>query len=326
MGPERSYTVIENPFKKITPEQKKKIRLIIPFVIIALIAVVIISSCWYTVDETENAVVTTFGKVTSVVDEAGIHFKAPFGIQQVKKVAVNVIRKVEIGFKTLDNGSTVSVDNESKMITGDFNIVNVDFFVEYRISNPEKYLYSSISPESILKSLVQSQIRTVVGSYYVDDVLTTKKSMIQSEIKDSIFNELQHYDFGITLESVKIQDAEAPNEAVSQAFKAVETAKQGRETAINDAYAYEKAEIPKAEAQADKLRQDAQYRKQNRINEAKETVAMFEAMYNEYILNPEITKKRMYFEMIESALKDVKLIILTDESGTTSLLPLDKLS
>jgi membrane protease subunit HflK len=321
-----TYTVVENPFKKITPETKAKLKKLIPILIIAVIAIILISGCWYTVEETQSAVVTTFGKITAVVDEAGIHFKAPFGIQKVEKLEVNVIKKVEIGFKTLENGQTVSVDNESKMITGDFNIVNVDFFVEYRISNPTKYLYSSVEPEAILKSLVQSQIRTVVGSYQVDDVLTTKKSTIQSEIKEAIYNELSKYDFGISLESVKIQDAEAPNEAVSQAFKAVETAKQGKETAINEAQAYENAEIPKAEAEADKLLQNAQYRKQNRINEAKEKVAMFEAMYSEYILNPEITRKRMYYEMLEEVLKDVKLIILTDETGTETILPLDKLA
>ncbi|MBO4326186.1 MAG: FtsH protease activity modulator HflK [Clostridia bacterium] len=321
-----TYTVVENPFKKITPETKKKIKKFVPLLIVIVIALIVLSSCWYTVKETESAVVVTFGKVTAVVDEAGMHFKAPFGIQRVHKLEVNVIKKVEIGFKTLENGSTVSVDNESKMITGDFNIVNVDFFVEYRISNPEKYLYSSVDPEAILKSLVQSQIRTVVGSYGVDDVLTTQKNAIQGEIKESIYKELQEYDFGITLESVKIQDAEAPNEAVSQAFKAVETAKQGKETAINEAQAYENAEIPKAEAQADKLLQDAQYRKQNRINEAKERVAMFEAMYSEYILNPDITKRRMYYEMLEEVLKDVKLIIMTDDGNTQTFLPLDKLA
>lgn len=321
-----TYTVIENPFKKITPETKSKIKKFIPLIIIAVIAIIVISSCWYTVEETESAVVTTFGKVTAVVEEAGIHFKAPFGIQQVKKLEVNVIKKVEIGFKTLENGQTVSVDNESKMITGDFNIVNVDFFVEYRISNPTKYLYSSVEPEAILKSLVQSQIRTVVGSYQVDEVLTTQKGTIQSAIKDAISGELSEYDFGISIESVKIQDAEAPNEAVSQAFKAVETAKQGKETAINEAQAYENAEIPKAEAEADKLLQNAEYRKQNRINEAKEKVAMFNAMFSEYILNPEITMRRMYYEMIEETLKYVKLIILTDETGTETILPLDKLA
>ena len=316
------YTVIENPFKKITPEQKKRFKLVLIVAVIAVIVIAISSTCWYTVEEKQSAVVTTFGKVTSIVEEAGMHFKAPFGIQQVRKVNVNVIQKVEIGFKT-ENGTTVSLDDESKMITGDFNIVNVDFFVEYRISNPEKYLYASVKPENILKNLVQSQIRTVVGSYQVDDVLTTKKSQIQGEIKDSVIAELANYDIGITLESVKIQDAEAPTTEVAQAFKAVETAKQGKETAINEAEAYKNAEIPKAEAQADKLLQNAQFLKQNRINEAKERIAMFEAMYEEYRLNPQITKKRMYYEMIEEILPGVKIYIMTNENGTQNLLPLE---
>ncbi len=316
------YTVIENPFKNITPEQKKRFKLVLIVAVIAVIVIAISSTCWYTVEEKESAVVTTFGKVTSIVEEAGMHFKAPFGIQQVRKVNVNVIQKVEIGFKT-ENGTTVSLDDESKMITGDFNIVNVDFFVEYRISNPEKYLYASVKPENILKNLVQSQIRTVVGSYQVDDVLTTKKSQIQGEIKDSVIAELENYDIGITLESVKIQDAEAPTTEVAQAFKAVETAKQGKETAINEAEAYKNAEIPKAEAQADKLLQNAQFLKQNRINEAKERIAMFEAMYEEYRLNPQITKKRMYYEMIEEILPGVKIYIMTNENGTQNLLPLE---
>lgn len=316
------YTVIENPFKNITPEQKKRFKLVLMIVVIAIVVIALSSTCWYTVEEKESAVVTTFGKVTSIVEEAGMHFKAPFGIQQVRKVNVNVIQKVEIGFKT-ENGTTVSLDEESKMITGDFNIVNVDFFVEYRISNPEKYLYSSVEPEHILKNLVQSQIRTVVGSYLVDDVLTTKKSQIQGEIKDAVIDELAHYDIGITLESVKIQDAEAPTTEVAQAFKAVETAKQGKETAINEAEAYKNAEIPKAEAQADQLLQNALFLKQNRINEAKERIAMFEAMYEEYRLNPQITKKRMYYEMIEEILPGVKIYIMTNDNGTQNLLPLE---
>ncbi len=318
------YTVIENPFKKITPEQKKRIKLVLIIALIAIVVIVISSTCWYTVAEKESAVVTTFGKVTEVVEEAGMHFKWPFGIQKVRKVNVNVIQKVEIGFKT-ENGNMVSLDDESKMITGDFNIVNVDFFVEYRIANPEKYLYSSLQPEQILKNLVQSQIRTVVGSYLVDDVLTTKKSQIQGEIKDLVIDELANYDIGITLESIKIQDAEAPTKEVAQAFKAVETAKQGKETSINEAEAYRNAEVPKAEAQADQLLQNAHYLKQNRINEAKERIAMFNAMYDEYKLNPQITKKRMYYEMIEEILPGAKIYIMTNDNGTQTLLPLESL-
>ena len=192
------------------------------------------------------------------------------------------------------------------------------------IANPEKYLYASTNPEGILKNLVQSQIRTIVGSYMVDDVLTTKKSQIQSEIKETIVSELASYDVGIVIESIKIQDAEAPTDKVAQAFKAVETAKQGKETAINEAEAYQNAEIPKAEAEADKLLQNAQFLKQSRINEAREEVAMFEAVYSEYQLKPEITRKRMYYEMIEETLPGVRLYVM-NENGTLTLLPLDQI-
>ncbi len=223
-------------------------------------------------------------------------------------------------------GTDVSVVNESKMITGDFNIVNIDFYIEYKIVNPEKYLYAAQSPESIIKNLVQSQVRTVVSSYAVDDVLTVKKAEIQSVAKELITAELEKYDVGLTLIDVKIQDAEAPTEEVIDAFKSVETAKQGKETALNEAKAYENAKIPEAEAEADKLLQNAEYLKQSRINEAKEQIAMFNAIYGMYEMNPSITKKRMYYEAIEQILPDIKLYINTEEDGITKLLPIESFS
>ena len=208
------------------------------------------------------------------------------------------------------------------MISGDFNIVNVDFFIEYKISNAEKYLYAAKDPDTVLKNLAQSQIRNVIGSKYVDDILTTGKSQIQAEVKELITEELAKYDVGIVLTDIKIQDAEPPTEEVNAAFKNVETAKQVGETAKNDAEAYKNAQIPNAEAQADKLRQNAEFKKLDRINQAKKQVAMFDAMYEQYAVNREITKSRMYFEAIEAALPNVKLYI--DAGGTTQkLLPLE---
>lgn len=190
----------------------------------------------------------------------------------------------------------------------------------------EKYLYAAQSPESIIKNLVQSQVRTVVSSYAVDDVLTVKKAEIQSVAKELITAELEKYDVGLTLIDVKIQDAEAPTEEVIDAFKSVETAKQGKETALNEAKAYENAKIPEAEAEADKLLQNAEYLKQSRINEAKEQIAMFNAIYGMYEMNPSITKKRMYYEAIEQILPDIKLYINTEEDGITKLLPIESFS
>ncbi len=304
------------------PQKAGRIALI---VVILVFLIITATSCWYTVDDKQQAVVTTFGKVTDVTG-AGMHFKLPFGIQHVEKVDVNIYQKIELGYRS-GNASDgyETIENESKMITGDYNIVNVDFFVEYKISNPEKYLYNSYQPEAILKNLVQSQIRNVIGSSVVDDVLTTGKEEIQIRVKELITEVLDEYDIGLMLTDIKIQDSEPPTQEVIEAFKAVETAKQGAETVINQAKAYQNAEIPKANATADKLIQNAEFLKQNRINEAAKIVAKFEAMFNEYKLNPEITRIRMYYEAISEALPGVKVYIDTSDSGVQKLLPLESL-
>ena len=294
--------------------------------VIALVVLIGSLTCFYTVDDKQQAVVTTFGKVTDVVD-AGMHFKLPFGIQSVHKVDVNVYQQIELGYRT-DSYSQIGYDvvtDESSMITGDYNIVNVEFFIEYKISNPEKYLFASDSPELILRNLIQSQVRNVVGSTSVDAVLTDGKESIQMQVKDLVTQILEEYDIGLTLVDVKIQDSEPPTEAVIEAFKAVETAKQKADTVVNDAKAYQNAKLPDAEAQADKLIQNAEYLKQKRINEAKEQVAMFSAMYEEYARNPEITRSRMYYEAISEILPDVKLYINTTggSSSVDMVLPLE---
>lgn len=292
-----------------------------------LLAVVLVGAltCFYTVDDKQQGVVTTFGKVTDTV-EPGLHFKLPFGIQQVYKVDVNVYQKIELGYEKGSSGTDVYNEDESSMITGDYNIVNVDFFVEYRISDPVQYLFSSNEPELILKNLIQSQVRNVVGSATVDAVLTDGKENIQMQVKELVAEILTQYDIGLTLVEVRIQDAEPPTTEVIEAFKAVETAKQQAEAVVNNAMAYQNAQIPNAKAEADKLLQNAEYLKQKRINEAVEAVAMFEAMYEEYKLNPDITLSRMYYEAISQILPGVKVFINTGSGDNLNmLLPLDDL-
>ena len=305
----------------------KKIKKIIPIALIVIVLAIAAFTCWYTVDDKQQAVVTTFGKVTDIT-EAGVHFKLPFGIQQVQKVDVNVYQKLELGYRS-DEAATDGyrlIADESKMITGDYNIVNIEFFIEYKISDPVKYLYSSYNPEDILRNLVQSQVRNVVGSTDVDSVLTDGKSNIQLQVKEFITEILEEYDIGLMLIDVKIQDSEPPTKEVIEAFKSVETAKQQAETVINQAQAYQNAELPLAQAQADKLIQNAEYLKQSRINDATKQVALFNAMYKEYIRNPGITRSRMYYEAISQVLPGVKLYINTEENGINTLLPLDPLA
>lgn len=308
-------------------------------IIIAALIIITVATSIYTVNDKQQAVVTTFGKVTSVTGP-GLHFKLPFGIQEAQKVDVNVYRKIEIGYRsssdnevrsysavpeyvsTAPHGS-VTVEDESKMISGDYNIVSCDFFVEYKISDPVKYLYNSQNPDEILKSLSQSHIRNVISSYTVDQILTTGKGEIQTKIKESIIEELAVYDLGLVLTDIKLQDAEPPTEEVKKAFKDVETAKQEKETAINVANAYRNEQIPKAEAEADRLIADAELSKQQRINDANAQVAQFNAMYGEYTQSPSVTKKRMFFETIEKVLPDAKVYIDTSNGSTQKLLPID---
>ena len=278
-------------------------------IIIALIVIVLlflVGTSFYTVGETEKAVVTTFGRVTSI-NGAGLQFKLPYPIQDVHKVDMTT-RKLTIGY--VESGTMlITKQDESKMITGDYNVVSVDFFMEWKVSDPQKYLFNSSDPESILKNVAQAAARDIMGSKTVDDVLTTGKVAIQTEIKDIMVTRLEQYDIGIQIIEVKIQDAEPPTEAVIGAFKAVETAKQEKETTINKAKAYENSVIPEAQANADKLRKEAEAYKEKRINEALGEAAKFTAMYEEYVLNKEVTRKRMYLEMIEEVFPNVEVYI-----------------
>ncbi len=309
--------------KSIDPKKLGRSALIVA---IAVVLILTVLTCFYTVDDKQQAVVTTFGKVTDITD-AGLHFKLPFGIQQAHKVDVNVYQKIELGYRTEEDGVYDVKTSESTMITGDYNIVNVDFFVEYKISNPEKYLFSSNDPELILRNLIQSQVRNVVGSTSVDAVLTDGKENIQMQVKTLVTQILEEYDIGLTLVDVRIQDSEPPTREVIEAFKAVETAKQEAETVVNDAKAYKNAKLPDAQAQADKLLQNAEYLKQRRINEALQQVAMFEAMYTEYANNPDITRSRMYYEAISQVLPDIKVYINTGSGESIDmLLPLESIT
>ncbi len=285
--------------------------------LIGMVIAIFVISTPYQVGEQEQAVLITFGQAKAVT-EPGLHFKIPF-IQKVKKVNTT-IQGFPIGYNLETNES---YEEESLMITSDYNFVNVDFFVEYRVSDPVKSLYSSEAPVQILKNISMSCIRNVIGSYPVDEVLTTGKNEIQSEIKELILNKLEKQDLGIQLVNITIQDSEPPTAEVMQAFKAVETAKQGKETSVNNANKYRNEQIPKAEAEADAIIKDAEAEKTKRINEATAQVARFNSMYEEYMKNPEITKQRMFYETMEEVLPELKVIIESSEGQVQTLYPIE---
>lgn len=289
---------------------------IIVVAIIVVAAAILIFDSAYSITEQEQAVVTTFGKPMTV-SEPGLHFKIPI-IQKVQKVDTT-IKGFPIGYSS----ATEYVEEESLMITNDFNFVNVDFYVEYKVSDPVKALFNSQEPVEILKNLAQSSIRSVVGSFDVDSVITTGKGEIQSKIKDMIIEKLEEHDIGIQLINITIQDAEPPTDEVMEAFKQVETAKQGKDTAINNANKYRNEQLPEAEARIDQILKDAQAQKEARINEAEGQVARFNSMYEEYSKNPLITKQRMFYETMEEILPELEVILDSTDTGVQKILPLD---
>lgn len=297
------------------PKMKKGVAILL--VIVALAAILVFNS-FYELNEDEYAVITTFGK-PSVVSTSGLKLKIP--LIQKKTIVSKATKGLTIGY---DARTGESISSESVMITVDYNFVNVDFYVEYRVTDPVKYLFNSEDPVGILKMLCQSYIRDTIGLYGVDSVITTGKSEIQSAIKDKIMSRLEAEDLGIALVSITIQDAEPPTLEVQEAFKAVETAKQGAETAINNANKYANEVTPAAKADADEILQQAEAYKTARINEAEGQAARFSQLYEEYSRFPEITRQRLFYENISGIFPGMKVIIL-GEDGTQvqTVLPLD---
>lgn len=304
--------------KPIRKQKGPNIKKII-FTLIALLVIFTGLTSFYRLNEDNYAVVTTFGH-PKAISKAGLHFKIPF-IQDVRLVS-KIITGMPIGYIP-ETGQ--SVDEESVMITKDFNFVNTDFYLEYMVSDPVKYLYASEDPEATLKMLAQSYIRDTVGIYNVDDVITTGKAAIQSEIKEKLTNRVIQEDIGLSVVNITIQDAFPPTTEVLSAFKNVENAKQGKETAINNANKDRSEKIPQAEAECDQIVKNAEAEKQSRINEAEGQVSRFEQMYAEYTKYPLITKQRMFYETMEDLLPKLKVYIV-DESGTQKLLPLESFS
>jgi len=300
----------------------KKLAIIIPILVIAVFLFLFVNPV-YTVGEQEQAVVTTFGRVTSVQD-AGAHFKIPL-VQAVKKVPTYVTQKMYIGYNYDSSGSMYVNEDESRIMTGDDNIVLMDYFLEYKVSDPVAYLYNSDSPTAILKGIAQACARNYVGSSLVDDILTSGKEQAQAAIRESIRESLDEYDIGIQILDVKIQDVEPPNETVAAAFKAVEDAKQKRETIITQANTYSEEKIPAAQSEADKLIQEANANYEARIALAKGEAARFQAIYQEYVKYPEVTRSRMYLEMIEELLPEMNIYVNTTHGGSTTLIPIEGL-
>ncbi|MBR0316215.1 MAG: FtsH protease activity modulator HflK [Synergistaceae bacterium] len=297
----------------------KSQRFFILFVIVIAFAVLTFLDGFYTVGEQEQAVITMFGNIVRT-DTAGLYFKIPY-LQRVQIVDMTT-HGTGIGYETDKSFRNVVKEDESVMITSDFNFVNIDFYLEYKVSDPVAYLYNSESPELILRNMLLSCIRGTVADYPVDEVITTGKNQIQVSVREKLTEMLRESNIGLQCVNLTVQDAEPPTEKIIQAFKEVETARQARETVINSAKKYRSEQIPKAEAEADKIIQEAEAIKSARIAEATGQTARFNNMYEEYKTYPLITKQRLFYETIEEILPNSKVIIT--DGNSEKLMPLDK--
>ena len=284
----------------------KNIRRYLPYTVASVAALAIVFGSSYSVKDSQKAVVTTFGKVSRVTD-AGFHLKLPI-VQKATIVDVSTHGQ-SLGYEIADSTQYYGNAENPEMITSDFNLINVDFYMEYKISDPIAFIYNSEDAELILTNEAMSSIRGIISDYPVDDVMTTAKGEIQQKIRESIAEKLGERNIGLQLINIMIQDVEPPTREVFDAFKSVETAKQSADTSINNANRYRNEQLPKAEAEADRIIREAEAYKEGRIAQAQGEIARYEKLYSEYRKHPSAVKKRLFYETMEDLLPDLKVII-----------------
>jgi len=305
------------------PPQFKKLSNNAVSIVVGAIVLIVLFSSFFQVDTEEVGVITRFGKFTRTVD-AGLNFKLPF-IEEVQKVPVERQLKEEFGFRTVKAGvqtqySGGDYSDESLMLTGDLNLGNVEWVVQYRISDPYKFLFEVRNPEKTLRDISESAVREIVGDRTVNEVLTVGRAEIANQAQQLIQRLCQEYSTGIKVEQVVLQDVNPPN-PVKDAFNKVNEAQQQRETLINQAKSDYNKVIPKARGQAEETIQKAKGYALERVNNSKGDVARFNDLYTEYVKAPEVTKRRIYLETMEKILPKLGNKIITDKQGN-GVLPL----
>ena len=304
------------------------------FLVMIVIAIVWAGTGFYTVGPDEQAVLRFFGKKSGTAS-GGLHWYYPSPIGKRNVVAVTTTRRLELGFRSGADGFTVaqSVTNESLMITADVNIVDVQAVIQYKISNLTNFLFNVDDPGDVdrgipsgqpdgrtLRDIAESALRQVVGSRIIDDVLTTEKEQVQTEVLLIMRQLAKDYESGIDVLQVLLQNVNPPLE-VQSAFEDVVRAREDKERLINLAEAYQASEIPKATGEAAKVTEAAEGFKTGRIARAQGEADGFEAILEGYLLSPDVTRQRLYLEAMEEVLPGITKFILSD-SGVLPFLPL----
>lgn len=289
-------------------------------VLLGAILVIVGFTTWYTVDESEQAVIITFGNVEEGINEPGLHFKLPWPIQSVETLSKETF-SLQFGYEEKD-GKVKEFPEETKMITGDENIVLADLVVQWKITDPAKYLFNAEKPEEILYNSTSASLRSIIGSSKIDDALTSGKAEIEAEVRDLLSTLVEKYDIGISILAVKLQDVELPNEEVRKAFTNVTDARETMNTKINEAGKYRNKRTNEAKGEVAALNSTALGDKAARIETARGDVAVFNKLYDEYATNPDITRQRLILETLEQVLPNAEIYIMNDDGNTLKYFPI----
>ena len=271
----------------------------------------------YIVGPDEVGVVRTFGEFTRVT-QSGLNWKFPAPIETANTPKVTEVKRIEIGFRSLNNGQYRTVEKESLMLTGDENIVDAEMIVQYKIKDPVEYLFNIVLPELTVRQAAEASLRTVVGRNRIDETLTTGKFAIQEETKLQLQAILDKYESGIHIVAVQLQDVSPPKEVIG-AFKDVASAKEDKNRMINQAEGYRNDVIPKARGEAEAMIRDAEGFRDSRIKRAEGDAAKFTTILKEYNKAKSITEKRLYLETMEKVLPDIEKIIVPDKDSGNML-------
>ena len=296
------------------------------WLIVLVVAVAAGFSSVYVVDETENAVITRFGKYTQTVG-SGLHVKLPFGIEKNYNVDIKTLRAEQFGFKTVKSGRNNEYKNniseESEMLTGDLNIVDVEWVIQYKVTDPKQWLFNVYEREQIIRDISRSVINTLVGDRAIFDVISQDRSTIQNLAQEQMNENFKALGLGINVTTVQFQNVVPPVE-VQAAFEDVNKASQDMKRLINEGKEEYNKEIPRAQGEADRQIQVAEGYASERVNMAKGDVARFNAVYEEYKRSPKATKERIYLETMAEIFGSEKKPELID-SELDNLVPVKNL-
>jgi membrane protease subunit HflK len=293
------------------------------FIVAVIVVALLMWSSWYTVQPEETAVVQRFGRVVRT-ESPGLHFKLPFGIETVRLVPTARILKEEFGFRTLEPGrrtrySQQDLSTESLMLTGDLNVIDVQWIVQYRIDDPVRFLFDVRRPRDALRDVSEAVMRRIVGNRLASDVLTVGRAGIASKVKADMQKILSEYKTGIRLVTVELQDV-TPPDPVKPAFNEVNEARQDKERMINQAQEQANKEVPKARGEARRSITEAEGYSIERVNRAEGEAARFTAVLAQYRDAPKVTRRRLYLEAMKKMLGDSKGIYVID-SAQRALVP-----